>query len=85
MKNKLREILATDEADSSEQIQILLQAMSRMNQISKYKKIDVEERLIRIHKLSKKEGISNLAKELLNSLWFKVKSSDYNHYQTFKC
>ena len=56
-----------------------------MNQISKYKKIDVEERLIRIHKLSKKEGISNLAKELLNSLWFKVKSSDYNHYQTFKC
>lgn len=42
--------------------------MLKIQNLRKYQKEDIEERLIKINKLSKKEVISIRAKDLLNSL-----------------
>ena len=46
----------------------MLEIMLRIQKLKKYEKDEIEQRLIKINKLSKKEVISNYAKDLLNSL-----------------
>ena len=65
---KLRDILLVSESDSSDEIGLLIGAMKKINVIKKYEKSEIEERLIKITKLSKKESIAREAKDLLKML-----------------
>ena len=66
--NKLQKFLLHEESDSTEDVRILLEAIFKLNKIEKFNKQEVEARLTRIMKLSKKEEISLLAKNILSEL-----------------
>ena len=68
MAVKLRDILLLSESDSSEEIGLLIEAMRKINLIKKYEKSEIEERLVKIAKLSKKESIAREAKDLVKML-----------------
>ena len=64
MAVKLRDILLLSESDSSEEIGLLIEAMRKINLIKKYEKSEIEERLVKIAKLSKKESIARQKNQL---------------------